>query len=948
MASVADVSGTALVSLDNVWAYQYLDDASVGVEDAWRQPDFDDSSWLLGLGGFSASAPSIYDMTQLGGGAEPWVTVCFRTRFEVEQPEAFSWLVLRADYDDGLVAFLNGAEVARRALPTAGAITRSTVALTSGLKAGEAILLEVPPEILVSGTNVLVVEVHKFSADDASCAFKAELLADFQRGPTIQNLSSNRATITWQTPVPTDAWVKYGEGDNPTSRVSRTDLRTHHVINLANLEPATVYHYQVGSQVEDQRATSPQYSFRTLQVEGPIRFLVVGDSGTGGRYQRRVRDVLQTQPGDFILHTGDVIYHSFTEAYVDLRHFSIYREDLTRRPFYSVFGNHDLYAGDQPYLDAFELPTNTVSGTEHYYSFDHGDVHFTALFLTQRAQAASWPLFSMEEGSPQYQWLTNDLASATKPWKVVFGHVPLASSGGRRLDSYKGLRDQLEYQRILLPVFEQYGVQLYFAGHDHVYERLGPLHGVHNVVSGGGGYTLYGLTERDLASAQFFSRFNVVRVSVDGNRLSAQALADTWEVIDQFSINRAPATEPPAVIWHTPVAPSGTDNGDGNRLGQVFDFPGRGIGAMAGGRANLGELFVAADADALHIGVRDLMLPHSQSLILFLALPDRAGVSSLQGLGDGLADPEAEGVEALDAMESLSFESFRPVIGCVLGDEYGDGSISSFPLEDAGVDAGQGIFWLQPGFPEVTGARVQQFDRSPQVDAVPEESRADFCIVSVPRTLMGPFAPGAVLQLGAVAARAGAPLAGGELVAEIDSGYFGQRLVQSAEDTWILEGLSIPLPEDTDIDEDGLRLSQELKHGTLPDNPDSDGDGLLDGWEVNFQIDPLESSGEDGAEGDPDADQLNNLEEQLAGTDPRDATSTLRIAVRRGSPLGYELVWSGRSGRTYNLELSADILGPYTPYAGDGFPRPGSDREEVLPISLDEAAYYFRLRVQRP
>jgi hypothetical protein len=342
------------------------------------------------------------------------------------------------------------------------------------------------------------------------------------------------------------------------------------------------------------------------------------------------------------------------------------------------------------------------------------------------------------------------------------------------------------------------------------------------------------------------------------------------------------------------------------------------------------------------------MLPESQSLILFLALPTVEGVTSLQGLGDGLANPAAEGVEALDALESLNFESFKPTIACVLGDEYGDGPIPSFPLEDAGVDAGQGVFWLQAGFPEVPGAQVQQFDRSPQADPVPEESRADFCIVSIPRAVMGPFSPGSVLQLGAVAARAGALLDGSGLVAEIDSGYLGKGLREHPEDQWTLEGLSIPLPEDSDSDDDGLRFSEELNYGTQPDNSDSDGDGLLDGWEVRYQIDPLTASGSDGAEGDPDADNFNNLEEQLAGTDPRDATSVLRIAVRPRSPLGYELVWNGRSGRTYTLEVSANALGPYAPYLGDGFPRQGKDREEVLPISLDEAGYYYQLRVQRP
>ena len=74
-----------------------------------------------------------------------------------------------------------------------------------------------------------------------------------------------------------------------------------------------------------------------------------------------------------------------------------------------------------------------------------------------------------------------------------------------------------------------------------------------------------------------------------------------------------------------------------------------------------------------------------------------------------------------------------------------------------------------------------------------------------------------------------------------------------------------------DTDGDGLTDSREVALGTSLNNPDSDGDGLLDGWEVANQLNPLSSSGNDGAEGDIDGDGLTNLQEQSHGGNPRSA-----------------------------------------------------------------------------
>jgi hypothetical protein len=95
---------------------------------------------------------------------------------------------------------------------------------------------------------------------------------------------------------------------------------------------------------------------------------------------------------------------------------------------------------------------------------------------------------------------------------------------------------------------------------------------------------------------------------------------------------------------------------------------------------------------------------------------------------------------------------------------------------------------------------------------------------------------------------------------------------------------------------------------------DSDGDGLPDTWEVEHGLNPNSASGEDGAEGDPDHDKFSNLQEYLAGTDPRDASSRLRIvSLANGGPI---VTWSSVPGKVYQVFAAADATAAFAALSG--------------------------------
>jgi hypothetical protein len=73
-------------------------------------------------------------------------------------------------------------------------------------------------------------------------------------------------------------------------------------------------------------------------------------------------------------------------------------------------------------------------------------------------------------------------------------------------------------------------------------------------------------------------------------------------------------------------------------------------------------------------------------------------------------------------------------------------------------------------------------------------------------------------------------------------------------------------PDGGDFDGDGLsNLAEVTMHQTNPLNPDTDGDGMPDGWEVLYALNPLDAA--DGSL-DPDNDGLTNAQEYQHGTNP--------------------------------------------------------------------------------
>ncbi|MEM7384643.1 MAG: metallophosphoesterase, partial [Verrucomicrobiota bacterium] len=187
------------------------------------------------------------------------------------------------------------------------------------------------------------------------------------------------------------------------------------------------------------------------------------------------------RPIDAFLHLGDLAYDSGTDQEFEANFFAIYRSLIKNTVVWPTMGNHEGRASNGflatgPYFDAFVLPSRgeaggLASGTESYYSFDLGRIHFVCLNShdVDRSPEAAMAL-----------WLKEDLAAMDADWLIAFWHHPPYSKGTHDSDWETQL---VEMRENIVPILEDHGVDLLLCGHSHIYERSMLLNGAYQTPS---------------------------------------------------------------------------------------------------------------------------------------------------------------------------------------------------------------------------------------------------------------------------------------------------------------------------------------------------------------------------------------------------------------------------------------------------------------------------------
>ncbi|MCR4316945.1 MAG: metallophosphoesterase family protein [Planctomycetes bacterium] len=350
----------------------------------------------------------------------------------------------------------------------------------------------------------------------------------FVKLPYLQDLRTTSTKILFQTRGECAAKIEYGtSADSLGKRVNSEANATFHNLLIEGLEADTRYYYRVtaGDEVSEVR------SFQTLYVgNDPFEFLVYGDNRAESwvregyfhqSHQRVCMSMLANAPdARFVLNMGDLVNSGVEEWRWDAEFFGPGEELFSRMCMFPTIGNHER--NSDLYFQYFEVPGED----EHYYAFTYGDTRIITLDV-------HFTDFSV--GSAQYEWYERELEAScgTYSWVFVTMHYPPLSSGGH--GNNQPVLDSL------IPLAEKYGVDVFWGGHDHNYERS-YMNDIVYVTSGGGGAFCLPIAinaNQNPWSELYYGNLHYCQVKVDGLKLLCDVKDVSGKLIDKWTIDKS-------------------------------------------------------------------------------------------------------------------------------------------------------------------------------------------------------------------------------------------------------------------------------------------------------------------------------------------------------------------------------------------------------------------------
>lgn len=261
----------------------------------------------------------------------------------------------------------------------------------------------------------------------------------------------------------------------------RTVQYASHKVQATNLTPGTSYVYRAGDGTPNGWGPTGSFTTDTADPQ-PFRFIFGSDSQASDlgsflewqdTFAKAVRKVADPR---FLLVTGDLVDNGDLEEQWQWMLNSA-AEQFATVPYVPILGGHEVEDSgttmNNNFYNHFNLPRDVGTGAHEgsVYSFEYGD----ALFLQFNSQYAGGLDKNGEvawvdsQFTKQLDWLRRTVAASDRHWKFVSLHKG-PYSAGENACIWEG--DRIEfYEKYLVPIFQETGVDVVFEAHDHMYMR---------------------------------------------------------------------------------------------------------------------------------------------------------------------------------------------------------------------------------------------------------------------------------------------------------------------------------------------------------------------------------------------------------------------------------------------------------------------------------------------
>ncbi|DAZ96925.1 TPA: hypothetical protein N0F65_012028 [Lagenidium giganteum] len=318
---------------------------------------------------------------------------------------------------------------------------------------------------------------------------------------------------------------------------------------LPAVEPGvTVYYALKDDKGSPRNFTAPKGDF-TWAVFGDLA-ASVQKGASGVSVHALVEELTKNHAYNGVLNIGDISYE-LTQT--NGMHYMEELEVATSQvPMQLTIGNHEHQYGHGPYFTlqnyrrrfaALALGAGSISGSysNEFYSFNAGYVHFA--FINTEVYGDEAFMSPQEDGSwsadekarremakAQAAWLAYDLSRvdrAETPFVIMCGHRPPFKTP-KRLDAAGN-----KFAEEIVPLMSKYDVDLYFAGHEHIYMyfeastfkdyKVPPI-----IISGSPGNNEYVRTKAEMKIEGFKEKIMVPKYGFGYLTATADALKWQW------------------------------------------------------------------------------------------------------------------------------------------------------------------------------------------------------------------------------------------------------------------------------------------------------------------------------------------------------------------------------------------------------------------------------------